>query len=312
MSGPCEGHPPGASLAAPRTPGDTGEADAGLAAALRDWSSGSGPAAEAAVYAALLGARVFVPVVATLEEAGTDPATGLRAEKSSSMSVVTLVAPSGATALPTFLSPGGMRRWRLDARPVPVSGREACLAAVDGGHAAVVVDPVGARFPVDGRALTALAEGWVPAAGGGAAAGLASRRVAEGLRLEPPAEPLAVEARAALVSALAGEPAVAEAYLLDAAVGDEHPTPTVGLVLGRDLAPAEVAALAGRLQQALGAAAAGIRALDLAVLDGGQRAAVARVVAPVHVAAGPQPGVTQPGVTQPSGTGRRRWWPRGR
>lgn len=311
MSGSCEGTPHGPSLAAPRTPGDSGEAASGLAAALQDWSSRSGPAAEAAVYAALLGARVFVPVVATLEEAGTGPATGLRAEKSSSMSVVTLVAPSGATALPTFLSPAAMRRWRLDARPVPVSGREACLAALDGGHAAVVVDPAGARFPVDGGALTALAEGWVPAAGGGAAAGLASRRVAEGLRLEPPAEPLAVAARAALVAALAGEPAVVEAYLLDAAVGDELPTPTVGLVLGRDLVPADVAALAGRLQQALGAAAAGIRALDLAVLDRVQREAVARVVAPVHVAAGPQPQETPPQGTPP-GTGRRRWWHRGR
>jgi hypothetical protein len=308
VSGSCEASPhgpspQGPSLAGPRTPGDGGEADPALAAALDAWSPHGGPGPEAAVYAVLPGARVFVPVVATLEEAETDHATGLRTEKSSSMSVVTLVSPSGATALPTFLSPAAMRRWRLDARPVPVSGREACLAALDGGHAAVVVDPAGARFPVDGAALSALADGWVPAAGGGTAAGLASRRVADGLRLAPPAESLTAAVRDALVAALAAEPAVAEAYVVDAAVGDEAPSSTVGLVLARDVAVEEVAGLAGRLQRALAPVAG---RFDLAVLNRAQRAEAAGFAPPLWSTGG----ASSAAPASPRGP-RRRWW-RGR
>lgn len=300
MSSGCDGP----SLAGPRTPGDVGEADPALEAALTAWADAGTAPAQARVYAAMPAARLFVPVVATLVEAETSEATGLRGEKSSEMSVVTLVAPSGATALPAFTSTASMRRWRLDARPVPVSGREACLAALDGGHAAVVVEPGAARFPVEGPALTALAEGWVPAAGQGAAGRLASRRVGEGLRLVAAAEPLPREVEEALAAALRGEREVGEAYLLDAAVGDEPPVRTVGVVLRHDVTPDALAALAARLQCALGPGPAA--ALDLAVLSAAQREGLAGQVAPLLQA----PALRPPPPVPPAG--RRRWWRRGR
>lgn len=244
---------------------DTGEADPALAQALDAWRADPSPGSAALVYAAVVDARLLVPIVATLVEAEAAPATGLPAEKTSEMSLVTLVGSSGATALPAFASTAAMRRWRLDARPVPVRGAEACRAALDGGHRAVVVEPGGAGFVVTGSALRSLAEGYVPVATGGEPERLASRRVDDSLRLSPPASPRPAWLPA-LREALVAEPAVAEAYLLDAAVGEEQPAPVTGLVLQPGVSPAELPALVSRL-----AAAVGVDGLDVAVLGPSQR-----------------------------------------
>ncbi|HWH14932.1 MAG TPA: SseB family protein [Miltoncostaeaceae bacterium] len=287
---PAPPEPPAAPRTrGPRAAGDPGEADPALAGALAAWASTPGPGTTGRVLAALRDARLVVPVVAALREATTAAATGLRAEKHSEMSVLTLVAPSGATALPAFLSTATLAQWRGEARPVPVSGREACQAAREGGHAAVVLEPGGAGFPVAGAALAALADGHVPVVDArGAAAPLSAREVPGGLRLAPPAEPPPADLVAALAAALAGERDVAEAYLLDAGVGDEPAALTAALVPARRLTPPEVAALAERLRRALGprldgtgGSAGGGGTLDVLVLGRAQRAEAAALVAPL-------------------------------
>src|SRR5664280_311340 len=116
------------------------ELTAELTAALADWQDAGTPASTARVYAAFAGARVFVPVAARLGDAAPDPVTGLLAEKSSELALVTPVSASGATAVAAFTTPASMAAWRADVRPVPVSGRDTCATAVAEGHAAVVVD----------------------------------------------------------------------------------------------------------------------------------------------------------------------------
>jgi len=85
--------------------GDDGAAAAELTAALADWQDAGTPASTARVYAAFAGARVFVPVAARLGEAAPDPVTGLLAEKSSELALVTPVSASGATAVAAFTTP---------------------------------------------------------------------------------------------------------------------------------------------------------------------------------------------------------------
>jgi hypothetical protein len=240
---------------------DDGRADPALAEALAAWAAQPSPRTAALVYAAIVDARLLVPVVATLVESETAAATGLPAEKTSEMSVVTLVAPSGATALPAFASTEAMRRWRLDVRPVPALGREVCRAALDGGHRAVVVEPIGAHFLLTGGAMQSLAEGYVPVATPGGPERLASRQVDDELRLTAPASPPGPELRRALREALTAEPGIVEAYLLDAVVGSAEPSPVLGLVLRPGVPREEIPALASRL-----AAGGGLGRFDVAVL----------------------------------------------
>lgn len=227
---------------------DTGEPDPRLAAAL---ASGD----RAQVLAALAGARVFATITATAtaEETG---AHGLRQESSAEMAVVLLEAPDGSRALPVFSSLAQLKRWRLDGRPVPLTGPQACQAALDEGADAVVLDPAGAAFAVE--ELTALASGFVPVPG----AGVATRRGETALGA-PDQVPDGLVA--ALRKALKGEP-VREARLL------EGPD---GLVLGvvTELEPAALAALAHRLVGRLGAAlpAAGLDLAPVARGGGGVR-----------------------------------------
>ncbi len=138
---------------------DDGRADHALAAALA-----RGDVEEAA--AALLTARVLVPVVAVL---GDGPAPigphGRPVDKSADMAVATLVAPDGTRALPVFSSAAELAAWDPAARPVPAEGPRAALSAVQDGCTALVVDPRAARPLVLPRpALWALAQGrrWLP------------------------------------------------------------------------------------------------------------------------------------------------------
>jgi hypothetical protein len=138
---------------------DDGTADAALAAALA-----AGDAEQ--VAAALLAARVFVPVVAVL---GDGPAPvgphGRPVDKSADMAVATLVAPDGRRALPVFSSAAALAGWDATARPVPAEGPRAALSAVQDGCTALLVDPGSARPVLLPRpALWALAQGrrWLP------------------------------------------------------------------------------------------------------------------------------------------------------
>jgi hypothetical protein len=138
---------------------DDGGADAALARALA-----AGDLEQ--VAAALLTARVLVPVVAVL---GDGPAPigphGSPVDKSADMAVATLVAPDGRRALPVFSSTAALADWDSTARPVPAEGPRAALSAVQDGCAALVVDPgVPRPIVVPRPALWAVAQGrrWVP------------------------------------------------------------------------------------------------------------------------------------------------------
>jgi hypothetical protein len=215
---------------------DHGDADPRLAEALAQPPS---PVSRAEVLAALAGARVFagISAVATAEEPAA--ATGLRAESAAEMAVLLLEAPDGSRALPVFPDLGALRRFRLGARPVPLTGPQACAAARDEGATALLVDPGGAAVVLDAIELAALADGWVPITG----TGLASRRSDSELVAATAGEPMI----RALRAALAGEP-LRSARILS---GPD------GLVLG--VAPHEpldapgLAALASRVLTRLGA-----------------------------------------------------------
>jgi hypothetical protein len=104
---------------------DRGGADPGLMAALAGGDVG-------AIRAALLVARVLVPIVALGEES-----------TEAEMAVPRLVGADGRHALPVFSSYDSLRAWRADARPVPMPGEQAVVAALGEGYAALVLDVAG-------------------------------------------------------------------------------------------------------------------------------------------------------------------------
>jgi SseB protein N-terminal domain len=108
---------------------DTGEADPRLAAALATGDP-------LAVRAALLVARVLVPIVATSADIDADT-------HAAELAVPRLVGADGRLALPVFSSYASLRAWRSDARPVPMPGLQAVAAAVEEGCAAVILDVAG-------------------------------------------------------------------------------------------------------------------------------------------------------------------------
>jgi hypothetical protein len=149
---------------------DDGGADAALLALLADVRDGARDRFDA--YRALADARLLVPVVAVAgEEPAVAPArpSSARAtlsrpsDKNADMAVMTLVSADGAKALPVFTSLAAMAAWDERARPVPVTGRRACEAAVFENAEALVVDVASAtRLTVAGSALRALATGRLP------------------------------------------------------------------------------------------------------------------------------------------------------
>ncbi|RBM23917.1 SseB family protein [Streptomyces sp. PT12] len=217
---------------------DDGTADPALARALADWARD--PGTEPAVLSALGGARLLVPVVAVLGEAETGE-DGLRRDKSSEMAVLTLALPGGRRALPVFTATETLARWRSDARPVPVTTRQALAAAVQEGAGALVVDIAGpVAYELAGAGLRAVAGGGSPAS---------APAVAEAVR-----------------AVLATEPAVAAAHLVPG--GDADATLALRLDGRADAAPAMT-----RLARALAGdevlRAHLVRGLQLAVLPPG-------------------------------------------
>lgn len=112
----------------PAAPDDDGRADPTYAAAVTTGDPGR-------VRAAMLGARLLVPVVALPGEDGND----------AEMAVPALVAADGARALPVFSSYDELRAWRADARPVPMTGARVVTGAVAEGYDGIVIDVAGER-----------------------------------------------------------------------------------------------------------------------------------------------------------------------
>lgn len=228
---------------------DDGAPDARLAAALA--ADDGTPARRGEVWAALVDARVFLALSARALGHEVSRATGLVQESQADMALLSIAATSGARALPAFTDGHAVQRWRAEARPVRVSGPQACATVLEDGADALLLDPTGVALAVTGADLVELAAGRVPVPG----AALSSRRGAlPDAALEDP------ELVAALALALAGERTVRAARLLSGDAG-----PVLGLVLAGSLGPAELAGLADRIRTTLGPSLPG-EGLDLAVV----------------------------------------------
>lgn len=224
---------------------DTGLADPALQAALGEWAGGRTPGNRARVLALLATTRVFAAVTARSTAEHVDPGTGLRAESTAEMALVTLAGSTGR-GIPVFLDVPGVTAFVEGARPVRLTVPEVCRAALDDGAVAVLVDPPGAALTLTGAELTELAAGRTPVPG---APALSARTATAALTHPADPDPQLLEA---LAAALRGEKV--RARLLDGPDG-----PVLGVVGSRS--PAELAALAGRLAPRLP------RPLDLAAVD---------------------------------------------
>jgi hypothetical protein len=174
-----------------RPAGDTGDADPAVTAALAAYAAGQ--AAEHAVLIAIAASRLLVPVVAILAEANDDgtaaPALasagtapppfphgkvgssgqagdapfGSRSEKETEMALPTLIGNDGRKAVIAFTSADTVRRWRQDARPVPVPASSLWPAVAAEQADALVIDVAGpVPLVVEGARLRALAVGAPP------------------------------------------------------------------------------------------------------------------------------------------------------
>jgi hypothetical protein len=153
-----------------RPAGDTGGADPAVSAALAAYAAGA--ATEHAVLTAVAASRLLVPVVAVLAEASADgtvppvPASahpGSRSEKETEMALPTLIGNDGRKAVIAFTGTDTVRRWRADARPVPVPSARLWPAVEAEQADAVVIDVAGpVPLVVEGARLRALASGEPP------------------------------------------------------------------------------------------------------------------------------------------------------
>jgi SseB protein N-terminal domain len=138
---------------------DDGSADPAAAAALTAFAAGAG--SERAALLALAATRLLVPVVAGLgddgDAAGSAPPGG--GEKSSDMSLPTLVGRDGRRAVPAFTSLAALARWQPSARPMPAAADLVWRAAA-ADACSVVIDVAGpVPLAVEGARLAALARG---------------------------------------------------------------------------------------------------------------------------------------------------------
>jgi hypothetical protein len=143
---------------------DDGSAEPAVAAALAAFAAGTG--SEHAALLVLAGGRLLVPVVAAPVPGGDGGQDGISpaaraaaAEKTSEMSIPTLVGRDGRAAVPAFTCLASMARWQPGARPVPVDAVSVWRSAVS-DSCAVVLDVAGpVPLAVDGARLAALAAG---------------------------------------------------------------------------------------------------------------------------------------------------------
>jgi hypothetical protein len=139
-----------------RPAGDSGEADPAVTAVLAAYAAGG--ATEHAVLTAVAASRLLVPVVAVLAEANDDGT-----EKETEMALPTLIGNDGRKAVIAFTGAGTVKRWRADARPVPVPAARLWPAVASEQADAVVIDVAGpVPLVVEGARLRALASGAPP------------------------------------------------------------------------------------------------------------------------------------------------------
>ena len=139
-----------------RPAGDTGGADPAVAATLAAYAAGT--ATEHAALTAVSASRLLVPVVAVLAEANADGT-----EKETEMALPTLIGNDGRKAVIAFTGADTVRRWREDARPVPVPAARLWPAVAAEQADAVVIDVAGpVPLVVEGARLRALASGAPP------------------------------------------------------------------------------------------------------------------------------------------------------
>jgi SseB protein N-terminal domain len=139
-----------------RPAGDSGEADPAVTAVLAAYAAGG--ATEHAVLTAVAASRLLVPVVAVLAEANDDGT-----EKETEMALPTLIGHDGRKAVIAFTGAGPVKRWRADARPVPVPAARLWPAVASEQAEAVVIDVAGpVPLVVEGARLRALASGAPP------------------------------------------------------------------------------------------------------------------------------------------------------
>ena len=118
---------------------DDGSADTRLVEAIAALRAGT--ARPEVVIDALRSARVLIPLLANLGEAGVG-AHGQTVDKSADLSIVTVETPDGQNGLPVFSSVAAMKTWNPSARPVPTSAVKAALAAAAEGNTRMVLDPM--------------------------------------------------------------------------------------------------------------------------------------------------------------------------
>jgi hypothetical protein len=177
-----------------RPGGDAGGADPAVTAALAAYAAGE--ATEHAALTAVAASRLLVPVVAVLveevagtahqardaahrapgaglppgtrpgEASGTSTADGgarLGEEKETEMALPTLIGNDGRKAVIAFTGTETIRRWRADARPVPVPAARLWPAVTAEQADAVVIDVAGpVPLVIEGARLAALAGGAPP------------------------------------------------------------------------------------------------------------------------------------------------------
>lgn len=142
--------------------GDNGQADPELVSAIQALHAGTGTQVQ--VIDAFRKARVLIPLLANLGEAG-EGAHGQTVDKSADLSIVTVETPDKQNGLPVFSSVETMAAWNKDARPVPHSAIKAALAAAAEGNTRIILDPGSAtEFVIRRPAFEAIARDlpWTP------------------------------------------------------------------------------------------------------------------------------------------------------
>lgn len=107
--------------------------------------------------AAFGGARFLIPLIAQAGDYGlTDD--GKVVEKTQELSIVTVAAPDGRKAMPIFASVAAMQQWNPLARPIPVPGPQAAIAAAQEETDLIVINPgADTEFGIRRPALEAFA-----------------------------------------------------------------------------------------------------------------------------------------------------------
>lgn len=143
----------------PAFAGDDGSVDPAVQAMLATYDQAP-EARHLPTLALLQDVRVLVPVVAVLDESRDSAEPAPDPEKDSSMATVLTTGRDGRQALLAFTGTAALQRWRPEARPVPVTLRQAARAALDEGAAAVVLDVAGpVVFALEDDDLRCLAAG---------------------------------------------------------------------------------------------------------------------------------------------------------